>query len=502
MKRKERIPRSRIAALAALILALSCLYTSVSAGTLFLPEKTTLIQDETFTGNKALDEVILPESATYIGHKAFAESSARFVYIPESVQTIEDDAFDDCPNLICLVPETGYAREWCEAHNVSWRDHSYAVSIVPSVTAVTVKNGETIKIGASTKPVKAANNLLWISGNEKIFTVNQNGEIFGKYPGQAKLVVSSKDGSVTARVTVTVKANYRAVLFSESTFDGHIIQRNRGDVSLMKSMLASVTGPDGGKYQVTSFDDLVADKVYAKITQLLVNPSRDGDVSIFFFASHGDYRSKTQQYAGRLWCRNRETWLELPTLAKELSKVKGKVIVLLESCGPGAAVHEFKSNGEADEDDPDGSQAIISAFSSADPGLTVYETDGEIAANDDTDDRELVEQYLKGRISSNATEQTASENLFLTEKFVVMTAAAYRQMSYMFNGDTYNLFPIWLTRGVGTSGMMPADKEYGNKDGKLTVNELYTYVYKHTVYKQTPQVYPKKSDYVLFLRAQ
>ena len=64
-----------------------------------------------------------------------------------------------------------------------------------------------------------------------------------------------------------------------------------------------------------------------------------------------------------------------------------------------------------------------------------------------------------------------------------------------------NLFPAFLTRGVGTSGIMPADKECGNNDGKLTVNELYQYVYKKTKYKQTPQVYPKNSSYVLFLRA-
>ena len=78
-----------------------------------------------------------------------------------------------------------------------------------------------------------------------------------------------------------------------------------------------------------------------------------------------------------------------------------------------------------------------------------------------------------------------------------MTAAAYREMSYMYGGDTKNLFPYWLVQGVGTSGGMAAD---ANKDGKLTLNELYKYVYKKTVYKQTPQVYPKNSDYVLFLR--
>ena len=47
---------------------------------------------------------------------------------------------------------------------------------------------------------------------------------------------------------------------------------------------------------------------------------------------------------------------------------------------------------------------------------------------------------------------------------------------------------------------MPADVENGNGDGKLTVDELYQYVYKHTRHKQIPQVYPKNSDYVLFLR--
>ena len=500
MKQERPCVCSRTAVLFVMLAALCCLCSAASAGHMLLPQKVTKIPEEAFYGNKALDEVELTAPLEYIGHRAFAESSAHYVYIPDSVKTIEDDAFDNCPKLVCLVAENSYARQWCDDHGVRWKNEGYASSIVPSVTSVTVKSGQKKKITATTKPVGAASRLLWVSSNNKIFTVDQNGEIFGNYPGEAYLVVSSWDGSVTARVTVKVQANYRAVLFSESTFDGQVIQRNRGDVQLMKKMLASVTGPDGGKYTVTSFDDLVESSVYSKIDQLLVNPSRDGDVSIFFFASHGDYRSTTQKYAGRLWCKNRETWLELPTLAQKLSGIKGKVIVLLESCGPGAAVHEFKSNSgpESYEDDTAGADAILSAFSSADPGLNVYQP-GTIAAND-TDDKLLVEQYLNGTLRANDT--TTSGNLFLTEKFIVMTAAAYRQMSYMYGGDVQNLFPAFLTRGVGTSGIMPADKECGNNDGKLTVNELYQYVYKKTRYKQTPQVYPKNSSYVLFLRAQ
>lgn len=448
----------------------------------------TRIRDGAYDGNQKLREVELPESVTSVGHKAFANTAIRFIYVPAGVTAIEEDAFSGSPNLACLTPKGSYAAEWCEAHGVKWHEPTYLTGLSPVKTAL-VKNGAKLKIKAGVQPVISKAKPNWTSSDEKIFTVDGSGNIFGNYPGQAVLIVSSQDGTVTAKVTVTVQANYRAVLFSESTFEDSVIQRNRGDVRLMKGMLASVTGPDGGTYQVSSYDDLTATKVYDKISQLLVSPSRDGDVSLFFFASHGDYRSTTEQYAGRLWCKNRKTWLELPTLAQKLAKIKGKVIVLLESCGPGAALHDFSADAAAalasteQEDAPDFTGEILSIFSSADPGLSVYQA-AEINTKKNSKKDSVQSSQAKG-------------TRFQTSKFIVMTAAAYREMSYMYGGDTKNLFPYWLVQGVGSSGSMPAD---GNKDGKLTLNELYKYVYKKTVYKQTPQVYPKNSDYVLFLR--
>jgi hypothetical protein len=91
-------------------------------------------------------------------------------------------------------------------------------------------------------------------------------------------------------------------------------------------------------------------------------------------------------------------------------------------------------------------------------------------------------------------------NLFLTEKFIVMVAAAYLQASYSVGTDTSNLFPNKLVQGVGFSGRMPADVEFGNGDNRLTVNELFQYVYKYTKHKQTPDVYPRNCEYELFVR--
>ena len=444
------------------------------------------IQDGAYEGNQTLREVDLPETLITIGSRAFADSAIRYIYIPASVKTIGEDAFTGCRNLTCLTPAGSYAAEWCASHGITCRDPDYMTGLKPSKKAV-VKNGAKASPKSGIQPAISKAKLKWASSDKQIMTVDENGAVFGKYPGEAVLTVASPNGEISAKIKVTVQANYRAVLFSESSFDGGVIQRNRGDVRLMKNMLSAVTGPDGGTYTISTYDDLTADQVYEKITSLLVNPSRDGDVSLFFFASHGDYRSDTEQYAGRLWCRYKKTWLELPTLAKKLSKIKGKVIVLLESCGPGAALHDFSAgasvNATEAEDAATVSRDILSIFSSADPGLSVYQP-------------KKVDSQKKTKDNS-VSDQKAAASKFKTSKFIVMTAAAYHEMSYMYGGDNQNLFPYWLVHGVGTSGSMPADT---NKDGKLTVNELYKYVYKKTVYKQTPQVYPANSDYVLFLR--
>ena len=396
-------------------------------------------------------------------------------------------------NLVAAYdPETGAEPE-------------YNYIIVPGDTSMTISNGAKVKARVSPELADAGAELQWLSNDNRIFTVNQEGVIIGCYPGKAALRIADGEGKVITEITVNVTPNYRAILFSESTFAGGVINRNRGDVRLMKNMLSSVTAPDGGQYKVYSYDDLVASAVYQKINQCLVAPSREGDVSIFFFASHGDYRSTSQQYAGRLWCRNKETWLELPELARVLSKVQGKVIVLLESCGPGAAIREFSSSrddgaqgGEELTDDQRMTSAVISAFAAADPGLTVYQSGTPVfpqepAENSGSDETEVHAGTMYGTMEG-------AGNLFLTEKFIVMTASAYLQTSYSAGQDACNLFPKWLTKGVGTSGDMPADTECGNSDGKLTVHELFQYVYKHTSYRQTPQVYPRNSSYVLFLR--
>ncbi len=453
---------------------------SAQAGRTVLPGRLKTVEEEAFAGDRRLNVAVVGEGVTVIGPRAFAGSALKVVYLPASLESIAADAFDGCDGMTVISPPGCYARRWCRSKGVNWIKAGTQL-LTTETTELTIRNGATADAPVTMKvegyPLK------WTSSNQKVLTVDENGKIFGVYPGKATLTAKARDLEESVKITVTVQANYRAVLFSESTFEGGVIQRNRGDVKLMTEMLNSVRGPDGGKYEIHSFDDLTAPEVYRKIETYLEVPSRDGDVSMFFFASHGDKVSRDQENAGRLFCRMKETWLPLQELAAALTLIDGKVIVLLESCGPGAAVMEFDSNGAGEADAPDNEENDLTAndmlryFSAADPGLKVYTYDdgGEVQPNG---------------------------NLFLTDKFLVMTASKYRETSYMYEGDTHNLFPVVLARGVGTSGEMPADKVKGNSDGILAFKELFDYVFNYTLYRQTACAWPSGSMYELFVRAE
>lgn len=65
------------------------------------------IADETFRGNTALQEIILPNTLTNVGKSSFLNTGIRIVRIPNGVQTIEDSAFYGCVNLESVILSEG-----------------------------------------------------------------------------------------------------------------------------------------------------------------------------------------------------------------------------------------------------------------------------------------------------------------------------------------------------------------------------------------------------------
>ena len=77
-----------------------------------IPPMVSEIESEAFAGIASL-QINLPESVQTIGSRAFADyRGARLVLIPDTVQNIADDAFENAQNTILAVNEGSYAHQY------------------------------------------------------------------------------------------------------------------------------------------------------------------------------------------------------------------------------------------------------------------------------------------------------------------------------------------------------------------------------------------------------
>ena len=362
--------------------------------------------------------------------------------------------------------------------------------------SASLMEGESLKLKV-TLPSKTYSKITWSSSNNGVATVSAAGKVTAVAAGTATITARTfNNKKATCKVTVKSGTSgetvYRALLIGEENFSGQsVCTRNRGDVTAMTNMLNSITGPAGGSFSIIKKYDLSASQVLSAVKNAF-SGADDDDVSLFFIATHGDV-DYTGDYAGAL-AMSPSGSLLLKDLANALNAVPGKVIVVLESCGAGAAVYPNGGNsnndGKALYEDikrraTQFDEAVIKAFSGADPGIVVTLQPNDVQAN---------------------TGEFRVDN-----KFYVLTASRYQELSWgMESGKSetsYNYFTMWLTQGIGTSGAMPAD---ANSNNQTTLDELYRYISKvgddyqfrtdSGVYYQHVQVYPADSDYVLFCR--
>lgn len=86
--------------------------TVAHADTLTLPSSLTVIEEEAFYGDEALDKVVLPEGLTEIRAGAFIGSSVTAINLPATLTSIADDALP-APGSVEVTAEEGtWAYRW------------------------------------------------------------------------------------------------------------------------------------------------------------------------------------------------------------------------------------------------------------------------------------------------------------------------------------------------------------------------------------------------------
>lgn len=248
----------------------------------------------------------------------------------------------------------------------------------------------------------------------------------------------------------------RAICIGENEYydSGSRLQGCVNDMNAMAGMLGGL----GGKYTVTKLPNSTKSQIISAIRGA-AKYAQVGDDMVFYYSGHGlkvtDWYGSiaTDDYRfGALVSVDGE-YLTFTELAEELSKVKGRIIVILDSCHSGAAIAKGEDGEEAELDLEAFNQAAIDAFSGYE-----LETDGH------------EEGEKMGELKQS--------------KFIVLTAASYSQSSqegsYDGSGNRQGAFTAALIKGMGCTypkgaykGSMPAD---ANKNRSVTLKELYDYI--------------------------
>ena len=281
------------------------------------------------------------------------------------------------------------------------------------------------------------------NGTEYFFCVRSYHDFEGvRYFGEWSNVLSVKPGSGQ-----TVTGARRALLVGETDYSS--AQDLPGSVNDMNAV-AGMLGGLSNNFACTKLPNATKTQILNAIKSTFAGAG-DGDVSLFYFAGHGA-SSSSDTFRGAL-CTVDGQYITFSELAKELSKVKGRVIVIISSCYSGNAIATGERRGG--ELDPEAfNQSVIDAFAG-------YSLDGE--------------DVRSGELRKS--------------KFIVLTAAAANEVGWegVWNNTVNNNYRghalgTAIIEGMGckypngarSGSKTPADKN-GNK--QITVRELYDYVY-------------------------
>ena len=251
----------------------------------------------------------------------------------------------------------------------------------------------------------------------------------------------------TSVVTLTVVPHYRALLIGESNYSDKPLPGGVYNASAMAGMLRGLKN----NFTTTTLTNCSSSQILNGISTAFADAT-EADVSLFYYSGHGGY-SSNYSVLGAL-CPVSGSYISFSQLAAALSNVKGRVIVILDSCHSGAAIGKDYGSKAAEDALDAYNKAAIDAFSGY-----------KLASND-------AEAEKWGELATN--------------KFIVLTAASYYEecwnsLNYGIDGSSYpqGFFTAALIKGMGCkypngrfSRSMPADR---NHNKKITLQEIYNY---------------------------
>ncbi|MEF9974438.1 MAG: Ig-like domain-containing protein [Clostridia bacterium] len=331
--------------------------------------------------------------------------------------------------------------------------------------AYTVRAGETLTLAPLVAPENASNKRVKLESSDPgVVSVEKHDLLTARAPGEAVVTATTADGgfAVQARITVQKpRSNYRALVIGEQRYvDG---TTRVGSINTAQGMadLLSRQRYDGKVPEVTVRLDSTRTEAIDAIRSAFEQATQD-DVSILYITCHGGVTS------GQAWIEFHDgKRLTAQQLEKELHKVKGTVVLLIDCCQSGGFITTKARVSFGGQ--------LVQAFSAGSAGRFASSKYRILASTSAVQD-----SY---RLSADGTK---------TE--VQMSTVFARSLA---EGGGWDIIGDRATR-------MRADV---NQDRKVTLHEAYLYAWRQTrdyltraKVTQDVQIYPRGSQFILFER--
>ena len=272
--------------------------------------------------------------------------------------------------------------------------------------------------------------------------------------------------AVDHHVDFQANTHYRAFLIGQ-TYDHEEKKRLSGTMNDVESLSKCLSNAAGTAYTIKVGHDLTASEILDGIDSVF-GEAQDQDVSLFYYAGHGHHAPGTSNN-GAL-CGVGETYVTPSELRQKLDQIRGRKIIILDSCYSGAFIPS--QNGAKDR-------------------------------SQNAQTKDLALDFVNSFIFAFSTKSRGINDF---NRYYILAAAAEDESSYetLIGSQTAGLFTSYLAKGLGYNVWNHSFIDRladTNLSGAVSLCEAYQFLKTYLSDGfQTVQVFPSDCDWISIVR--
>ena len=319
--------------------------------------------------------------------------------------------------------------------------------------------------------IEQLKNALEIQEGAIIKIVNQNGEEASDIKDEYILIVQKDEQKEERTIKLKcVKKTYRALIVANSDYGNEKLNLigPKTDKVLMEKVFRNQQIDSNNFEKITVVENAKKQEFLSKISEAFKG-AKSNDVSYLYYSGHGNNINGISYICTTDYAENKETqiklWISVNELREVLDKIPGTKVLILDSCNSGGFI---------------GKKVDAVATPTPQPSLAM-------------NSKEFNKNIQKAFGTSLLREH--SVGYLTTNEYKVLTASSEDEYSFEDKKEKVGKFTKVLSRIAGINGDVVGDID---NNGKISLEEAYTYLEDNVVYTSHIQAFPRNDSYTIF----